>query len=91
MSDNFIPEDFKHQIKMELGEILTALGVDVERENFNQIHRVPDLWAEYMFGIGGRKPASQITRLERQIQAKVFLSERDLANSAEDGEQRLDL
>ena len=24
-----------------------------------------DLWAEYMFGIGGRKPASQFTHLER--------------------------
>jgi hypothetical protein len=41
VSDNFIPEDFKHQIKTELGEILTALGVDVERENFNPNHPVP--------------------------------------------------
>jgi hypothetical protein len=41
VSDNFVPEDFKHQIKTELGEIITALGVDVERKNFNPIHRVP--------------------------------------------------
>jgi hypothetical protein len=48
-----------------------------------------DLWAEYVFGIGGRKPASQFTHLERQ--AQVFSSECDLENGAEDGEQRLDL
>jgi hypothetical protein len=39
--DYFIPEDFKYQIKTELGEILTALGADVELENFNPFTECP--------------------------------------------------
>ncbi|KAI2501964.1 hypothetical protein MHU86_12517 [Fragilaria crotonensis] len=34
-------QEFKHRIKTELQEILTASGVDVEGENYNPIHRVP--------------------------------------------------
>ena len=41
VSENFLPEEFKNRIKMELNEILTASGVDVEVNNFNPISRVP--------------------------------------------------
>ena len=41
VSHNFIPEDFKHRIKTELGEILAASGINVEGENYNPICRVP--------------------------------------------------
>ncbi len=41
MSHNCIPEEFKHRIKTELGEILVAPGVDVAGENYNPIRRVP--------------------------------------------------
>ena len=34
-------EAFRHTIKTELNEILTASGIDVERENYNPIRRVP--------------------------------------------------
>jgi hypothetical protein len=42
VSENFLPEEFKCRIKLELNEILTALsGVDVDVNNFNPICRVP--------------------------------------------------
>jgi hypothetical protein len=41
ISENFLPEEFKSRIKLELNEILTASGVDVEVNNFNPIRRVP--------------------------------------------------
>jgi hypothetical protein len=42
VSENFLPEEFKRRIKLELKEILAASGgVDVEIENFNPIRRVP--------------------------------------------------
>ena len=37
VSEKFLPEEFKNQIKMELNEILTASDVDVEVNNFNPI------------------------------------------------------
>jgi hypothetical protein len=42
-----------------------------------------------MFGIGGRKLASQFTHLQRgKSKARVFLSECDLESGTEDGERR---
>jgi hypothetical protein len=41
VSENFLPEEFKSQIKLELNEILTASGMNVEVNNFNPICRVP--------------------------------------------------
>jgi hypothetical protein len=42
VSENFLLEEFKRRIKLELKEILAASGgVDVEIENFNPIRRVP--------------------------------------------------
>ena len=42
VSENFLPEEFKRRIKLELKELLAASGgVDVEIENLNPICRVP--------------------------------------------------
>ncbi|KAI2499288.1 hypothetical protein MHU86_15208 [Fragilaria crotonensis] len=51
-----------------------------------------DLWAEYMFGIGGEEASIAVYTLGTwKIQAQVFSSECDLENGAKDGEQRFDL
>jgi hypothetical protein len=41
ISNNFLPEQYKNQIKNELNEILTASGSFVDGENFNPIRQVP--------------------------------------------------
>jgi hypothetical protein len=41
VTNNFLPEIFRNQVKSELSDLLTALGSPIVNENFNPIRRVP--------------------------------------------------